>query len=94
MQIAPQVTTMQGHLPLDQVAQSPIQPGLKHFQGGAIHNFSGQPVPAPFKYWKAAIRSPQSLLFSRLKNPNNPEFSSSCALAFLIPSLHSWAISL
>jgi len=25
----------QGHLPLDQVAQSPIQPGLEHFQGGA-----------------------------------------------------------
>jgi len=24
----------QGHLPLDQVAQSSIQPGLEHFQGG------------------------------------------------------------
>jgi len=35
----------QGHLPLDQVAQSPIQPGLEHCQGGGIHNFSGQPVP-------------------------------------------------
>jgi len=23
----------QGHLPLDQVAQSPIQPGLEHLQG-------------------------------------------------------------
>jgi len=34
----------QGHLPLHQVAQSSIQPGLKHFQGGGIHNFSGQPV--------------------------------------------------
>ncbi|KAK4813670.1 hypothetical protein QYF61_017637, partial [Mycteria americana] len=37
----------QEHLPLDQVAQSPIQPGLKHFQGWGIHNFSGQPVPVP-----------------------------------------------
>jgi len=25
----------QGHLPSDQVAQSSIQPGLEHFQGGA-----------------------------------------------------------
>jgi len=33
-----------GYLPLDQVAQSSIQPGLEHFQGGGIHNFSGQPV--------------------------------------------------
>jgi len=35
----------QGHLPLDQVAQGSIQPGLEHFQGGGIHSFSGQPVP-------------------------------------------------
>ena len=37
----------QGHLLLDQVAQSPIQPGLEHFQGGGTHNFSRQPVPVP-----------------------------------------------
>jgi len=37
-----------GHLPLDQVAQSPTQPGLEHFQGGGSHNFSGQPVPEPY----------------------------------------------
>jgi len=36
----------QGHLPLDQVAQNPIQPGLEHFLGGGSHSFSGQPVPA------------------------------------------------
>ena len=35
----------QGHLPLDQVTQSSIQPGLEHFQGGGSHSFSGQPVP-------------------------------------------------
>jgi len=35
----------QGHLPLDQVAQSSIQPGLEHCQGGDSHSFSGQPVP-------------------------------------------------
>ena len=28
----------QGHLPLDQVAQSSIQPGLEHLQGGGIHS--------------------------------------------------------
>ena len=37
----------QGHLPLDQVAQSPIQPDFDHFQGWGIHSFSGQPVPVP-----------------------------------------------
>ncbi|CAM9495076.1 unnamed protein product, partial [Bubo scandiacus] len=35
----------QGHLPLAQVAQSPVQPGLEHCQGGGSHSFSGQPVP-------------------------------------------------
>jgi len=34
----------QGHLPLDQVAQSSIQPGPEHCQGWGIHRFSGQPV--------------------------------------------------
>jgi len=37
----------QGHLPLDQAAPSPIQPGLECFQGGGSHNFFGQPVPVP-----------------------------------------------
>jgi len=34
----------QGHLPLDQVAQSSIQPGLEHYQRRGIHSFSGQPI--------------------------------------------------
>ena len=37
----------QGHLSPDLVAQSPIQPGLEHCQGGGSHSFSGQPVPVP-----------------------------------------------
>ena len=35
----------QGHLPLQHVAQSPIQPGLELVQGWGIHNFCGQLVP-------------------------------------------------
>jgi len=35
----------QGHLQLDQVAQSPVQPGLECFQGWDLHYFSGQSVP-------------------------------------------------
>jgi len=35
----------QGYLQLDQVAQSPVQPGLECFQGWGIHHLSGQPVP-------------------------------------------------
>ena len=34
----------QGHLQLDQVAQSPVQPGLECFQGWSIYHLSGQPV--------------------------------------------------
>ncbi|KAK4824075.1 hypothetical protein QYF61_010586, partial [Mycteria americana] len=71
----------QGHLQLDQVAQSLIQPDLECSQGWGICHLSGQPVPvfhhphSPFKYWKAAIRSPPSLLFSRLNNPNSLSLS-------------------
>jgi len=39
--LVPMPPAMEEHLPLDQVAQSPIQPGLEHFQGRGIHNFSG-----------------------------------------------------
>jgi len=35
---------MQGHQPLDQVAQSHIQPGLECLQGWGIHTLLGQPV--------------------------------------------------
>ena len=35
----------QGHLPLDQVAHSPIQPGFEHFQAEGIHRLAEQPVP-------------------------------------------------
>jgi len=35
----------QGHLALDQVAQSPIQPDLECFQGWGIYHLSGKPVP-------------------------------------------------
>ena len=35
----------QGHCYLDQVAQSPVQPGLQCFQGWGLHYLSGQPVP-------------------------------------------------
>ncbi|KAK4818441.1 hypothetical protein QYF61_013128 [Mycteria americana] len=35
----------QGHLQLDQVAQSPIQPDLECFQGWGIYHLSGKSVP-------------------------------------------------
>ena len=37
----------QGHIPLDQVAQSPVQPDRECFQGGGIDHLSGQSVPVP-----------------------------------------------
>ncbi|KAK4822534.1 hypothetical protein QYF61_015540 [Mycteria americana] len=36
----------QGHLQLDQVAQSPVQPDTERFQGWGIYHLSGQPMPA------------------------------------------------
>jgi len=35
----------QGHLQLDQVAKSPVQPDLEYFQGWDIYSLSGKPVP-------------------------------------------------
>lgn len=35
------------HLSLDQVTQSPIQPGCEHIQGWSIHNSSEQSVALP-----------------------------------------------
>ncbi|KAK4828015.1 LOW QUALITY PROTEIN: hypothetical protein QYF61_022792 [Mycteria americana] len=77
----------QGHLQLDQVAQSPIQPDLEYLQGWGLHYLSVQPLPAPFKYWKAAVRSPHSLLFSSLNKPNSLSLRGAPALgSFLWPS--------
>jgi len=35
----------QGYLQLDQVAQSPVQPGLECFQGWVLHYFDEKSVP-------------------------------------------------
>lgn len=39
------------HLPVDQIFQRPIQPGLQHFPGWDIHNFSGNPFQ-----WLTTVR--------------------------------------
>jgi len=38
----------QGHIQLDQVAQSPVQPSPECFQGQSIHHINGQPAPVPY----------------------------------------------
>ena len=45
MPSSPTPCSEQGHLHLDQVAQSPLEPGLECFQGWGIHRLSGQPGP-------------------------------------------------
>ena len=51
-------------------------------------------ILVPFRYWEAAMKSPQSLLFTRLNNPNSQPFSIG---EVLYPSEHShgllWAHS-
>lgn len=37
----------QVYFPLDQVAQSSMQPGLEHLQGWGIQSFSGQSISVP-----------------------------------------------
>lgn len=37
-----------GHFPLDQVTQSPVQPGFAHLQEWDIHSFPEQPIPVPY----------------------------------------------
>jgi len=72
----------QGHLPLDQVAQSPIQSELKHCQGGQgdTYNSSGQPVPKSY-------HSHQKKFFL-MSNLNLPFFSLKLlALVLSLPAL-------
>jgi len=57
----------QGHLPPDQVAQSSIQPGLEHCQGGGSHSFSGQPGPV---FHPLMVKN-----FFLISNLNLPSFS-------------------
>lgn len=46
--ISPTPCHGQGHLLLDPVCQSPIQPSLEHFQGRSIHNHYGKSIPVPY----------------------------------------------
>jgi len=47
MSSSPTPCHAQGHLQPDQVALSPVQPGLECFQGWGIDHLSGQPMPGP-----------------------------------------------
>jgi len=55
----------QGHLYLDQVAQSPVQPAHECLQGWGIHYLPGQPVTAYHPYCKKLLSytQPKSPLF-------------------------------
>ena len=55
---------VQGHQPLDQAAQSHIQPSLECLQGWGIHNLLGQPVPV--------CHQPLCLNFLLISNLNLP----------------------
>ncbi|NXG59678.1 SP15 protein, partial [Hemiprocne comata] len=67
----------QGHLSLDQVAPSPIQPALEHFQGWGSHSFSGHP-------WSGTPHLP--------KTPCMPCTFDSCHDFFPLPTLTPLAI--
>lgn len=69
----------QGELPLDQVAQSYIQPGLELFQGWGIHISPRQPVSEP--------HYPHTNFFSLIPELNLPSFSLNPLL--FAPLLHA-----
>ena len=57
----------QGHLQLDHVAQSPIEPDPEGLQGWGIHNLFGQPVPMPHHlYCKTNKQTKNSFLIANL----------------------------
>lgn len=90
----------QGQLPLDQVTQSPIQPGQEHFQGWSIHSSSGQPVP--LSEWgifflisnlsQPSLSAKPFPFVLSLHAPVWPEVQSH--LKHFTASLHSWTLAL
>jgi len=58
--------TEQRHLQLDQVAQSPVQPGLEYLQEQGTHHFSEQPVPVPHPLFRITDFSPTPNLVANI----------------------------
>ena len=75
----------QGHLQLDQVAQSPIQPDLECCQGWGIYHLSGQSVPV--------FHHPRCKNFFLISSLNLPSFSlkllTFCPIATMIKKRRS-----
>jgi len=64
-------------------------------QQALLNRFSPSFLQGPFGYWKAALRSPCSLLFSRLKSPNTLSLSSQerCSSPWIIFVALLWTCS-
>jgi len=60
-----------------------------------IKTFSPVFPSAPFRYWKAAVKSPQSLLSSRLRSPNSLSLSSQgrCSSPLIFFTVLLWTCS-
>ena len=62
-----------GCQPLDQAAQSHIQPGLECLQGWDIHNLLGQPVPVCHhslrSEWHLSVQNPGASICTEVRCP-------------------------
>lgn len=61
----------QGHISLNQVDQSYIQPGLEHLHVWSIPDFSGQRVPVPHHLYSKEL-SPNTLFYSLAVSRHSP----------------------
>lgn len=84
---------------LDQVAQSPIHPGLEHLQGSGIHSFSEQTVPKPpYPMSKEFLPKEMYLKFSSLSSKLFPPCLTlsvqvkSCSPLFLLVLSRYWKV--
>ena len=72
----------QGYIQPDPVAQSPVLPGLKCFQGWSLHYLSGQPVPVFYQYQLLLWKSDEFQVHSRLFCDKTQLFSDGNETAF------------
>jgi len=89
----PPPSHQQGPPPPAQGAQSSIQPGLEHCQGGGSHSFSGQPGPGPHHQQQGEFHWPRLLptgcILRLARSVNTTSTSTFGLLRDLLPATNS-----
>lgn len=77
----------QGHLTLDQVSQSPVQPDLGCLQGWGIHHQSGHPVPVLHHQPRSPVPPRSSQVLCLSSESQSPPQSSAALSQHVIASV-------